>query len=184
MVKNLILIGMPGCGKSTLGVLLAKRLAMRFVDTDLMIQEQSGMRLHDYQSQNGMDAFCALESKVLCSVDCDRTVIATGGSAVYYPEAMAHLKTLGRVVYLDVPLEVIRARVGDLKDRGVVIELGTTLEDLMAERKPLYQQYADSVVRLWGQAVARSARRSQLVGRGVSCWIEVVCNAKSAFVSL
>lgn len=146
MIKNLILIGMPGCGKSTLGVLLAKRLAMQFVDTDLIIQKQSGVRLHDYQSEYGMEAFRSLENKVLCSVDCDHTVVATGGSAVYYPEAMAHLKTLGRVVYLDVPLEVIRARVGDLEDRGVVIEAGTTLADLMAERKPLYQHYADSVV--------------------------------------
>ncbi len=153
MVDSLILIGMPGCGKSTLGVLLAKRLAMCFVDTDLMIQEQSGMRLQDYQRQKGMDAFREFECQVLSAVDCKRTVVATGGSAVYYPDAMTHLKTLGRVVYLDVPLEIIRARVGDLEDRGVVIDAGKTLEDLIAERKPLYHKYADSVVVCGGKSL-------------------------------
>jgi shikimate kinase len=144
--NNLILIGMPSCGKSTLGVLLAKHLAMRFVDTDLMIQEEVSMRLHDYQLSEGMAAFQELEERVLCSVQTERTVIATGGSAIYYPEAMAHLKTLGRVVFLDVPLEVVRSRIGDLAERGVVFESGTALEDLLRARMPLYQKYADSVI--------------------------------------
>ena len=144
--NNLILIGMPSCGKSTLGVLLAKHLAMRFVDTDLMIQEEVSMRLHDYQQAQGMPAFQRLEERVLCSVQSENTVIATGGSAIYYPKAMAHLKALGRIVFLDVPLEVVRSRVGDLAERGVVFEPGTALGDLLRERQPLYQKYADSVI--------------------------------------
>ena len=144
--NNLILIGMPSCGKSTLGLLLAKHLAMRFVDTDIVIQEEIGMRLRDYQQLKGMPAFRALEERVLCSMQCDHTVIATGGSAVYYPEAIAHLKTLGRVVFLDVPLEVVRVRIGDLTERGVVLESDMSLDELFASRLPLYQQYADSVI--------------------------------------
>ena len=151
--NNLILIGMPSCGKSTLGVLLAKRLAMCFMDTDIVIQEAVGMRLQDYQQSKGMSAFRALEERVLCSVQCEHTVIATGGSAVYYPGAIAHLKTLGRVVFLDVPLEVVRLRIGDFAERGVVLEPGMSLEALFASRQPLYQEHADSVIVCGGKAL-------------------------------
>ena len=143
MRKSLVLIGMPGCGKSTLGVLLAKRLALGFVDTDLLIQEQAVMRLSEYQGTHGMAAFRDLESRVLMAVKDEGTVVATGGSAVYHPKAMAHLKALGHVVYLNVPLEQIRQRIGKLEDRGVVIAPGASLVDLVAEREPLYRQYAD-----------------------------------------
>lgn len=144
--NNLILIGMPSCGKSTLGVLLAKRLAMCFMDTDIVIQEAVGMRLQAYQREQGMAGFRALEARILSSVQCAHTVIATGGSAVYYPEAIAHLKTLGRVVFLDVPLEAIRLRIGDFAERGVVLEPGMSLQALFATRRPLYLQHADSVI--------------------------------------
>ena len=149
--NNLILIGMPSCGKSTLGVLLAKHLTMSFMDTDLVIQGEVDMRLQEYQQIKGMADFRTLEERVLCSVECERTVIATGGSAVYYPVGMAHLKTLGRVVFLDVPFDVVRARVGDLAERGVVFEPGMTFEQLLATRQPLYQRYADSVIDCGGK---------------------------------
>ena len=135
VMKSLVLIGMPAW-QSTLGVLLAKRMAMGFADTDLMIQEQAGMCLREYQALNGMDAFRVLEAEVLSSVASERTVLATGGSAIYYSEAMEHLKGLGPVLFLDVPLEVIRARIGDLGQRGVVMHAGQTLDDLFAERRP------------------------------------------------
>ncbi|CAA6677929.1 MULTISPECIES: shikimate kinase [unclassified Lentimonas] len=144
--SNLVLIGMPSCGKSTLGVLLAKHLTMSFMDTDLVIQAEVDMRLQEYQQSQGMAGFRALEERVLCSVECERTVIATGGSAVYYPAAMAHLKALGRVVFLDVSFEVVRARIGDLAERGVVFEPGMTFEELLSTRQSLYHQYADCVV--------------------------------------
>lgn len=146
MRNSVVLIGMPGCGKSTLGVLLAKRLAMGFVDTDLIIQAQAGMRLQEFQQLHGMDAFRELECRVLSSVDCAHTVVATGGSAIYYPEAMSHLKEVGRVIYLNVPLAEIQRRIGALSVRGVVMDAGATLGDLYEERSPLYREYADDVI--------------------------------------
>lgn len=144
MGSNLILIGMPGAGKSTLGVLLARRLGHAFLDTDLLIQEQQGKRvLQEVVNEMGQDAFRTYEEELCASLDVTRTVIATGGSVVYFPRAMKRLKQLGPVVWLDVPFPEIEKRVALFPDRGLAIRPGQTLADLHAERAPLYEQYAD-----------------------------------------
>ena len=131
--SNIVLIGMPACGKSTIGVQLAKWLSMGFIDTDLLVQDRAGMSMQDYQDANGMDAYRQLESDAVRSVVCKSCVIATGGSVVYYTEAMQHLRSIAKTVFLDVPLDEIRLRIGDTSRRGVVIRPGMTLDDLYAE---------------------------------------------------
>ncbi len=143
---NIVLIGMPACGKSTIGVQLAKWLSMGFIDTDLLVQARAGASMQSYQDANGMDAYRALESDTAVSVVCDNCVIATGGSVVYYAEAMHHLQSMARIIFLDVPAEEIRQRIGDTSQRGVVMRPGMTLDDLYTERHPLYMQYADYVL--------------------------------------
>lgn len=145
-MKNLILIGMPGAGKSTLGVLLAKTLTMDFVDTDLLIQHRCGTSLSDYIAENGTEKFLLLESEVLRSLDCRATVIATGGSAVYSDEAMRSLSSGGLTVYLRLPEEEIERRISDIRARGVVLRDGATLSDIFRERAGLYEKYADITV--------------------------------------
>ena len=145
-MKNIILIGMPGCGKSTVGVLLAKAMGFRFIDTDITIQERTGMLLQEIIDTKGLDWFCIEEERAIMSVAEDGgCVIATGGSVVYGAEAMAHLKSIGTVVYLRLTCENITERLGDLHARGVTIKPGWTLRDLYNERCPLYEQYADIV---------------------------------------
>ena len=143
---NIILIGMPGAGKSTIGVVLAKRLGYRFVDSDLLIQESENRLLHEILEQDGIDGFNAIENRVNASIEMDRAVIATGGSAVYGAEAMDHLKSIGTVLYLRIPYEVLKERLGDLHERGVSMKEGQTLKDLYEERRPLYEKYADVIV--------------------------------------
>ena len=143
---SIILIGMPSCGKSTLGVLLAKRLGYRFVDSDLLIQEREGKLLHEIISESGVDGFIEIENAVNSSIDEKRAVIATGGSVIYGEEAMKNLKGLGKVVYLKIPYEEMRRRLGDFSHRGVVMRNGNTLEEMYAERAPLYEKYADITV--------------------------------------
>lgn len=143
---NLILIGMPGCGKSTLGVLLAKALSRNFVDTDLVIQSTECRRLQEIIEDIGMDAFRQMEERYVLSLECAGCVIATGGSVVYSDPAMDHLKSMGTVLFIDLPLETIRARVADLDSRGVVRAPGQTLDALYAERLPLYRRHADITV--------------------------------------
>ena len=143
--KNITLIGMPGAGKSTLGVVLAKRRGLRFVDTDLLIQEGSGRLLSQIIEQDGLDAFLDYENKVLAGLECTGHVISTGGSACYGAEAMAHLKAMSTVVYIDIPLDEMLRRLGDLVKRGVAIRPGLTIQDVYEERKPLYEKYADIV---------------------------------------
>lgn len=144
--KNLILIGMPASGKSTVGVILAKVLGMDFADTDLLIQKQAGMRLEEIIDHRGLPGFLALEEAVCCGVTCRNTVIATGGSVVYSDKAMRHFQTLGRVIYLDVSYEALMNRLHDIRHRGVVMREGQTVETLYAERVPLYRKYADATV--------------------------------------
>ena len=144
-MRNIVLIGMPGCGKSTVGVVLAKALGMDFVDSDLVIQSTMGATLAQLIEQHGDDGFRDIENRVNASIDVQNSIIATGGSVVYGAEAMAHLKCIGTVVYLRLTCENITERLGDLHARGVTIKPGWTLRDLYNERCPLYEQYADIV---------------------------------------
>lgn len=144
--NNLILIGMPGAGKSTVGVVLAKKCGYRFVDSDLVIQDQYGKLLHELIESEGIDGFLKLEENVNASLVSEKCVIATGGSVVYEDRAMRHLQELGRVIYLQLSCPAIAARLGDLTERGVTFREGQTLQDLYEERVPLYEKYADDII--------------------------------------
>ena len=143
---NIVLIGMPGCGKSTVGVVLAKQMAMDFVDSDLVIQRETGTRLSALLDQYGDEGFREIENSINARLDVDQSVIATGGSVIYGEEAMRHLKEIGTVVYLKLSYEQIEDRLGDLHARGVTIRPGQTLRDLYNERCPMYEHWADLVV--------------------------------------
>ena len=156
---SIILIGMPSCGKSTLGVLLAKKLGKRFVDSDLLIQEREGKLLHEIISEQGKEGFIAIENAVNSALSEKNAIIATGGSVIYGEEAMKNLKTLGKVVYLKIPFEEMRRRLGDFSHRGVIIRCGTTLEDMYAERAPLYEKYADLTIDVCNAELADSLEK-------------------------
>ncbi len=145
-MSNIILIGMPGAGKSTLGVLLAKAMGKFFIDTDIIIQQKTKRLLQDIIDNDGTDAFLSLEEEILLSVDERNTVIATGGSAVYSEKAMEHFKKNGKIVYLHVDFSEIEKRVTNITTRGIVLKNGKNLADAFAERKPLYDRYADIVI--------------------------------------
>ena len=144
--ENIILIGMPGAGKSTLGVGLAKAVGYDFIDTDLLIQRQAGMTLGDYLHNHGYQALRQLEAEVILGLDSTSTVIATGGSAVYSNEAMYHLKASGYVVYLQCAIDVLDGRIASMSDRGIAAPSGQTLADVQAERIPRYEHFADLTV--------------------------------------
>jgi shikimate kinase len=146
--SNIVLIGMPGCGKSTIGVLLAKRLGLHFVDTDLFIQAGEGKSLRRLIEVYGMRSFCEIECGYIERVDVTNSIIATGGSAVYYDSAMQHLQTLGTIAYMQLPLAEIQQRLGDLNARGVVLDPTETLPTLYEKRIPLYEKWADITVDL------------------------------------
>ena len=143
---NVILIGMPGCGKSCMGRALSKKLNMKLIDTDRLIEAKTGKKLQEYIDENGIDGFRAVEEETLLSVVGDGLVISTGGSAVYYDAVMKHFKKLGAVVYLYVGVDIIKQRLGDFSRRGVVLKPGQTVDGLYAERTKLYEKYADIVV--------------------------------------
>lgn len=155
-MDNITLIGMPGVGKSTLGVVLAKVLGYQFLDSDLLIQRQEKRRLSQIIRQEGIEGFMEIENRVNASIETENTVIATGGSVVYCEEAMQHLKSIGKVVYLKVSLEALSKRLGNLKGRGVLLKKGQTLKDLYEERVPLYEKYADIVVNEEGKDLEAS----------------------------
>jgi shikimate kinase len=139
--KNLALIGMPAVGKSTVGVLLAKKLGFAFQDTDILIQTQEEMTLAQIIAAKGMDPFLDIEADQLLSLDCQGCVIATGGSVIYREAAMAHLAQMATIVYLSVDLPVLMTRLSDLAARGVAIDPGRGVDDLYKERTPLYDKY-------------------------------------------
>ncbi len=143
MKNNIVLIGMPGVGKSTIGVILAKILGYKFVDADILIQEREGRLLKDIIASEGIDGFIKIEEEVNASIEADNTIIATGGSVVYGEKAMEHLKDIGKVVYLKVPFKTLEKRLADIKGRGVVLREGQELWDIYKERSPLYEKYAD-----------------------------------------
>ena len=140
---NIVLIGMPGVGKSTVGVILAKVMGYQFLDADLVIQQQEGKLLREIIEEVGTDGFIQVENRVNAGLKCSKTIIATGGSVIYGREAMAHLKEIGKVVYLEVSFSTLEERLSDIKGRGVVLKEGQTLYDLYKERTPLYEKYAD-----------------------------------------
>ncbi len=143
---NIVLIGMPGAGKSTIGVLLAKALNYGFIDTDLIIQNKTGKLLFQIIEENGIDGFLNIENDIIKNVDTDKMVIATGGSAVFGTEAMGHLKENGTIVYLKLPCEEVVRRVNNITTRGIAMQKGKSLEDVYVERTPLYNQYADITI--------------------------------------
>ena len=156
---NIVLIGMPGVGKSTIGVILAKVLGYSFLDADLLIQEQEGKLLREIIEEKGTDGFIEVENRVNASIRADRAIIATGGSVVYGKEAMEHLKEIGRVVYLKVAYAILEKRLADIKGRGVVLKIGQTLETLLEERSKLYEQYADIEVSEEGLDVEQTVEK-------------------------
>ncbi len=149
--KNITLIGMPGSGKSTVGVLLAKTLGYRFLDADLLIQQREGALLQDILDQRGVEGFLDVEEDVIRGLDCTGTVIAPGGSAVCREGAARRLKELGLVVYLHVPLAELERRISNITTRGIAMAPGQTLADVYAIREPLYRKYADLTVDVTGQ---------------------------------
>jgi shikimate kinase len=155
--SNLTLIGMPGSGKSTVGRLLAERYRLTFLDTDALIESGEGCRLEELIVQHGLKGFLAIEARYLRNLQCEKTLIAPGGSAVYDEQAMSNLRRLGPVAYLDVPLAEIETRVGDLQKRGVVIAPGKTVMDLYHERHPLYVRHADLRIPCTGDDPERTA---------------------------
>lgn len=155
---NITLIGMPGAGKSTVGVILAKMAGFEFVDCDIVIQEREKRLLHEIITDEGNEGFLKIEEDVNASLDVHNSVIAPGGSVIYGPKAMKHLHDISTIVYLKLDYEAVANRLGDLKKRGVALKPGQTLLDLYNERTPLYEKYSDFSVdadRGTPQAVAR-----------------------------
>ncbi|MCR4846570.1 MAG: shikimate kinase [Eubacterium sp.] len=144
--NNITLIGMPASGKSTVGVILAKILGLSFVDTDLVIQQREGALLCDIISERGLEGFLKAEESAVLSISPSNTVIATGGSVVYSEAGMEYLKSLGKVVYLKVEKEDLFKRLHNIKQRGVVLSPGETLDEMYATRSVLYEKYADIVI--------------------------------------
>jgi shikimate kinase len=148
---NIVLIGMPAVGKSTTGVLLAKRLSKSFIDTDVLLQREHGMSLREFMDRHGVDRFRRIEADCVLSLECHDTVISTGGSVVYSDAAMQHLRSLGTIVFLDADVAELEHRIGNLDRRGVVRSAGQPLRELYAQRSPLYRRYADVTVDCAGQ---------------------------------
>ena len=158
---NIIVIGMPGAGKSTLGIVLAKILNYDFIDADLVIQNQCDKTLQKLIDACGPEGFIEVENQILKDIEATKSIIATGGSAVYSEDAMNHLSSIGRVVYLQISFEELVNRLHDLQERGVVLKggIGMSLRDLYDERKPLYEQYANITVNVDHLSITAAARK-------------------------
>lgn len=168
-MKNIVLIGMPGCGKSTVGVLLAKAMGFRFIDTDLVIQNRTGRLLQRIIDEDGLDAFCIEEERAIMSVkERSGCVIATGGSAVYSRSAMLYLKQSGYVYYLSLPVEQVEKRIRNITTRGIAMRKGDSIADVFRRRRQLYEEYADITVDCSGktleETVAEICGEHKLIG--------------------
>ena len=164
---NITLIGMPSSGKSTIGVLLAKRLGYSFVDVDIVIQEKEGRLLKEIIADEGLDGFLEVENRINAGVNVNRSVIAPGGSVIYGKEAMEHYKQISQIVYLKLSFEGVERRIGNVVDRGVALRNGMTLRDLYDERVPYYEKYADITVDETGQTPGETvdALRAMIEGQ-------------------
>ncbi len=158
-MKNIILVGMPGSGKSTLGILLSKMIHYGYIDSDSVIVAREGKLLPELIEELGNEGFLELEAQVNSSLVTRRCVIATGGSAIYRGDVIEKMKENGIVVYLKISYEEVEKRLGDLKKRGVVLKDGFTLKDLYNERAPLYEMHADYIVELTSDSVEESAEK-------------------------
>ncbi|MBQ6622381.1 MAG: shikimate kinase [Mogibacterium sp.] len=159
MKDNLILIGMPAAGKSTIGVILAKMMGMDFVDSDLVIQHRAGKKLNEIIASEGLEGFLRFEEEVCLSLEAENAVIATGGSVVYGERAMEHFRRMGRILYLEVSFEELLRRLDDVEQRGVVLRPGQTIRGLYEERVPLYERYADLTIPEDGLGIEQIVRR-------------------------
>ena len=157
--QNIVLTGMPGAGKSTIGVLLAKALGMSFLDTDLVIQEKEGCLLQEIINTRGVSGFIAVESSIIQQIEADHCVIATGGSAIYDPKAVKHLQSMGRLYYLKLPYAEIEGRIRNMASRGIAIEKGQRLIGLYRGRTQLYEQYADMIVDCAGLSIEETVQK-------------------------
>ena len=158
-MRNVILIGMPGCGKSTVGVLAAKALTMDFVDTDLLLQRKAGRPLQRMVDELGAEGFARVEEACVCDLNVRGAVIATGGSVATEDAAMEHLREGGLVIFLRLPLEALSRRLRNMKTRGIAMEKGQTLRDLYERRQPAYLKWADAVVDAEGLGVEETVAR-------------------------
>lgn len=156
---NIILVGMPGCGKSTVGVILAKTLGMDFVDTDLVICKKEGRTLQRIIEESGIEYFEKTETAVGCELECTETVVATGGSMVLYEDAMNHLKSMGKVVFIDVELSELTRRITNITTRGITFKEGETLSDVYAYRRDFYKKYADITVKISDSALEETVEK-------------------------
>ena len=145
-MNNIILIGMPGAGKSTVGVILAKVIGYQFIDSDLLIQQRENKLLKDIIKEQGLEGFIEVENQVNASIESEETVIATGGSVIYGEKAMNHLREIGTVVYIKLSYKTLDERLGNIKQRGVVLKKDQDLKGLYEERCPLYEKYAHIIV--------------------------------------
>ncbi len=157
--KNIVLIGMPGVGKSTAGVILAKVMGFQFVDVDLVIQRRENRLLSEIIEEEGVDGFIEIESKVNASLFVEDSVISTGGSVVYGAKAMEHLSRIGVIIYLKLPFEILDKRLSDIKGRGVLLREGQTLKSLYEERVPLYERYAHIIVDETGMGIEETVQK-------------------------
>lgn len=154
--NNIVLIGMPGVGKSTVGVILAKMIGYQFLDADLLIQQQEGKLLRQIIEEQGTEGFIRVENRVNSEICAEHTIIATGGSVVYGKEAMEHLKAIGRMVYLQADFPTLQKRLADIKCRGVVLKEGQDLHALYEERTPIYEKYADITISETGKDIEQT----------------------------
>ena len=161
------LIGMPGCGKSCMGRAIARKLGMKNIDADRVIEQRKGKKLYELIDEFGMDGFKKIEEETLLTINMDNIILSTGGSAVYYPRVMEHYKKTGKIIYLYCSYEVIEKRLGDFSKRGVVLKPGQTLRDLYEERTALYKKYADIIVDCSGDAYPKYQHRVMSAIRGI-----------------